>query len=295
MSAKDATNLSEKWDVFICHASEDKETFVRPLAVALRSLGVSVWYDEFSLQLGDSISRSIDKGIANSKHGLVVVSVAFLSKRWPEHELQGLVHREISEDTVIVPVWLGVEDRDVAEFSPSLADKLAIVITYDSDMVDIALRILRVVRPDLYDRHPRAQLARIASGEAMAELQQAINDLSERLAPFECPTCGAPLLDTVRIQHEYGGDKRQIFECGYHSGGGKPCPLDPTFPLFEDYELECKYRPDESRRKWKCVAKPRTAMAKRLGAFSGLGSTEDEARQNALDEYKRRAQPWKRP
>ena len=50
------------YDVFISHASEDKDTFVRPLAVALNALGVTVWYDEFSLRPGDSISRSIDKG-----------------------------------------------------------------------------------------------------------------------------------------------------------------------------------------------------------------------------------------
>ncbi len=54
------------WDVFISHASEDKDSFVRPLAVALKQLGASVWYDEFSLKLGDSMSRSIDKGLSKS-------------------------------------------------------------------------------------------------------------------------------------------------------------------------------------------------------------------------------------
>jgi len=41
----------DKWDVFISHASEDKDAFVRPLALALCNLGVRVWYDEFSLRL----------------------------------------------------------------------------------------------------------------------------------------------------------------------------------------------------------------------------------------------------
>ncbi len=40
------------FDLLICHASEDKESFVRPLAIMLRSLGVTVWYDEFSLKPG---------------------------------------------------------------------------------------------------------------------------------------------------------------------------------------------------------------------------------------------------
>ena len=117
---------SHQWDVFISHASEDKETFVRPLAEALRSLGVTVWYDEFSLKVGDSLSRSIDKGIAGSRYGLVVVSPAFIDKPWPEHELRGLVTREIDEGKVILPIWHGVDRRSVLKFSPSLADKVAI-------------------------------------------------------------------------------------------------------------------------------------------------------------------------
>ena len=60
----------KQWDAFISHASEDKETFVRPLAVALRALGLKIWYDEFSLRLGDSLSRSIDKGLADSTFGI---------------------------------------------------------------------------------------------------------------------------------------------------------------------------------------------------------------------------------
>jgi len=64
--------MAKQYDVFICHASDDKEDFVRPLATALRDLGASVWYDEFSLEIGDSISQKIDKGIANSRFGIVL-------------------------------------------------------------------------------------------------------------------------------------------------------------------------------------------------------------------------------
>ena len=55
------------YDVFICHASEDKETFVRPLAEALHLENIAVWYDEFTLKLGDSIRRSLDKGLKQSR------------------------------------------------------------------------------------------------------------------------------------------------------------------------------------------------------------------------------------
>ena len=114
------------YDVFISHASEDKAAFVKPLAEDLARLGVHVWYDEFALKLGDSLSRSIDKGLALSKFGIVVLSKAFLSKPWPEYELRGLVTREIGKDKVILPVWHNVTRDDIMAFSPPLADKLAL-------------------------------------------------------------------------------------------------------------------------------------------------------------------------
>jgi hypothetical protein len=167
------------YDVFISHASEDKDTFVRPLAVALNALGVTVWYDEFSLRPGDSISRSIDKGIAGSRSGLVVISRAFIQKPWPEYELRGLVTREIGGEATIVPIWHGVSKEEVAAFSPTLADKLAIRATEDS-AADVSLQVLAVVRPDIYGSNPRAELKKIASGEAIRELQAELASTSER-------------------------------------------------------------------------------------------------------------------
>src|SRR6266852_746536 len=142
-------DVDKKWNVFISHASEDKDPFVRSLAVALRNLGVSVWYDEFSLRPGDSLSRSIDKGLASSKYGLVVISPNFIRKPWPEYELRGLVSREIEEDRVILPIWHGVTRKQVLEFSPSLADKVALK-TADVEAQDVAIQLLREIRPDLY-------------------------------------------------------------------------------------------------------------------------------------------------
>ena len=63
-------------DVFVSHASEDKEAFVAPLAKILSQLGLKVWYDEFSLKLGDSLSRSIDKGLSESTFGIVVLKTS---------------------------------------------------------------------------------------------------------------------------------------------------------------------------------------------------------------------------
>jgi hypothetical protein len=251
-------------------------------------LGASVWYDEFSLQPGDSLSRSIDKGIAGSKNAVVVVSSAFIAKAWPEHEFRGLVAREIAGEVRIIPIWHGVTHRSVLDYSPTLADKVAIVTTGQS-AADVALQILMVVRPDLYEAHPRAELARIASGEAMAELQESIEDLKAELAEFQCPTCGSPLVETVRIDHEYGDDLVQIFECG--RGDHRLCPSDPRFPKLSEYELVITNYPENAPYAWLCWGKPLTERAKLL-SIHGQGESQEESTLDAISQYADAARTW---
>lgn len=86
----------KKWDIFISHASEDKDAVVRPLAERLQSVGIKVWYDEFTLMVGDSLSRFIDYGIVNSQFGVVILSRQFFLKQWPQRELAGLVARSVN-------------------------------------------------------------------------------------------------------------------------------------------------------------------------------------------------------
>ena len=112
-----------EYDVFICHAGEDKEDFVRPLAQALRDKRLKVWYDEFQLTVGDSLREAIDKGLARSQYGIVVLSPHFFTKRWPQRELNGLVAREDAEGSkLILPIWHNIEHDEVARHSPLLAD-----------------------------------------------------------------------------------------------------------------------------------------------------------------------------
>jgi hypothetical protein len=295
----------KKWDLFISHASEDKETFVRPLAVALKSLGISVWYDEFALELGDSISRSIDKGLTASVYGLVVISPSFIRKPWPEYELRGLVSREVKEDKVILPIWHGVTREQVVAFSPTIADKLAID-TSRTRSEDIAIQILRVVRPDLYSKHPRAQLERIASGDAIRDLQQEIERMKEELeaaheelSEYRCPYCAAPLIERINAPadpEEKYWDLREIYECGYMCFGGyaeRPCPSDPKFPKFHEYELKFFNSPNEQFFKWQCYAFPKTDMARKLSLDMGFGRTKEEAAQSLRDRYNKHAEKWK--
>lgn len=118
-------NDHTEWDIFLSHASEDKEDFARPLAHALRSKGLRVWFDEFMLKVGDSLRRSIDRGLSQARYGVVIISPAFLKKEWPQKELDGLVAREISGRKVILPVWHNLDASLLARYSSLLADRLA--------------------------------------------------------------------------------------------------------------------------------------------------------------------------
>ena len=138
---------TREFDVFISHASEDKDEVVRPLAEALRSSGLSVWYDEFELRIGDSLRRKIDKGLANSRFGVIVLSESFFTKGWTNYELDGLVTRANTGAQVLLPIWHGITKRQVIEYSPSLADKVA-RNTSGFTVEEIAEEIAGVIHPD---------------------------------------------------------------------------------------------------------------------------------------------------
>lgn len=140
----------QSWDVFICHASEDKQRFVEPLAKRLRELAVRVWYDKFVLVPGDRISEKIAEGLARCRAGVLVFSKAFISKPWTRYEMSGLVNRFVEEETRLIPIWLDVARKDIANFNPALADLLAIVANPD-DIDASAFEILRTIRPQLYE------------------------------------------------------------------------------------------------------------------------------------------------
>ena len=130
---------SFEYDVFISHASEDKDSFVRPLADALCRKGLRVWYDEFTLTVGDSLRRNIDQGLSRSRYGIVVLSANFFAKEWPQKELDGLASREIEGQKIILPVWLSVGRENVVRYSPMLADRVAAQASRGVDQVVSAL------------------------------------------------------------------------------------------------------------------------------------------------------------
>lgn len=133
------------YDLFLSHASEDKSAIARPLYVALTNEGVSVWFDEAVLELGDSLRHKIDEGLAKCRFGVVILSPRFLSKQWPQRELDGLVARETaSGEKAILPIWHGLDWETLVQYSPPLADRLA--GRSEEGVSALVQKILRVLR-----------------------------------------------------------------------------------------------------------------------------------------------------
>ena len=137
-------SLDRKYDVFISHASEDKDDFVRPLAQALVKEGLSVWYDEFELSIGDSLRRKIDYGLARSSFGVVVLSPSFFQKNWTQYELDGLTVRQMAGEEVILPIWHRLTKDEILNLAPSLAGIYSLNSSADS-LSQIASEIAKKV------------------------------------------------------------------------------------------------------------------------------------------------------
>jgi hypothetical protein len=116
----------KKWDVFISYASEDGDTIARPLAAGLQRYGLRVWFDECELHVGDHLAESINRGLANSSYGVVVLSPNFLSKKWPQRELAALMSLEEVERKRILPVWHQLGAKELKESLPMLVDIVAV-------------------------------------------------------------------------------------------------------------------------------------------------------------------------
>lgn len=137
---------SEKPLAFISHDSRDKDAFVRELAHELSRNFCTVWYDEFSLKVGDSLRANIERGLKETRKCVVVLSPNFLSNDgWGKVEFDSVFTREILDrENVILPVWLDVEVRDVYNYSPRLADKVG--LSSILGVKEVARRLANVIK-----------------------------------------------------------------------------------------------------------------------------------------------------
>ncbi len=151
---------SEEYDVFISHASEDKEDFVDDLYQELNSRGVKVWYDTMSIQWGDSLRSKIDEGLRKSRFGIVILSNDYIRKGWTQYELDGLFQREMTGGKTILPIWHKITKDEVQAFSLTLAGRKALSTAMLS-AEEIAEELIRL-------------LPSVDADESMEELEELI-------------------------------------------------------------------------------------------------------------------------
>lgn len=120
--AKESMVLSKPL-AFISHDSKDKDTLVRDLAKEMISLNCPVWYDEYTLEIGDNLREKIETGIKEAKYCIIILSENYVSnKRWAKSEFDSIFIKEIHEKEkgIILPIWHNINEKSIYEFSPSL-------------------------------------------------------------------------------------------------------------------------------------------------------------------------------
>ena len=110
------------YDVFLSHASEDKDNVARPLAELLQERGLRVWYDEFELRIGDNLVAKLNAGISTSRFGIIVLSQSFFAKRWTNYELDMLEHLWVTEERMLFSIWHGIEMEQIRAYRVFLAN-----------------------------------------------------------------------------------------------------------------------------------------------------------------------------
>ena len=116
-----------KYDVFISHAFEDKDSIARPLYEALIEKGLSVWFDEDKLKWGDSLRREIDEGLSECRYGIVILGKTLLTKDkgWFVTEVDALFTRETNTGNVaLLPLLHGIDLDDLISKVPTISGKL---------------------------------------------------------------------------------------------------------------------------------------------------------------------------
>lgn len=202
------------WDAFISHASEDKDSFVEPLVAELSKYGLKIWFDKFSLRVGSSLRESIDRGLAESRFGIVVLSRAFFAKNWPKKELNGLFSRQANGHDVILPVWHDLTKEDVLQYSPLLSDLVA--ARSSEGLTAVARSLVQAIRPEAF----KLETSRLDGQHAAARIREHLKNAHPQLDcrvtfgpqesdPFS--TLGAPPAAGVVFSRVQEGTKIEVF------------------------------------------------------------------------------------
>lgn len=134
-------------------------------------------------------------------------------------------------------------------------------------------------------------MERRASGTAIQELQAEIESLEAELEEYRCPHCGSALssrMDAPMDEEQKHWGMVELFNCGLRLWGGsvdRPCPHDPKFPRFEDYEIVVLPGHLRGGDGFTAMARPQTEMARKVRFDAGSGLAEEDARNQLKAHY----------
>lgn len=135
--------LPELRDIFLCHAWDDREGVAKDLYDLLEDDGVTVWFSEKDVRLGTPLLRAIDKGLARTRAGIVLVTPALLTRL----DNEGIADKELSELLAreqLIPVVHGTTFEALREVSPLLASRSGLS-TAEQPLADVAAKIAELV------------------------------------------------------------------------------------------------------------------------------------------------------
>lgn len=143
-----------EYDAFISHAVEDKIPIANELCAKLERAGLKIWYSGKELGIGDSIEKTIEKGLHRSRYGIVIFSPTYLAKNWTIREFYTLLAKEIEEQKVILPVLYNISLDDLKNKDLLMADRFA--VNADRGIDFVVDRLVREIRK------PKLEVAHVA-------------------------------------------------------------------------------------------------------------------------------------
>ena len=139
---QDLKTMYKKYDIFISHASEDKDDIAMPIFNACNLIGISAFLDVKYIKWGDSLTEKINHALGQSKFVLAILSDSSVDKTWPAKEINSALARELAGKQKILPLIVGKPDLSSVSL---LEDKLHIIWTDNAN--EIANRIKELVYP----------------------------------------------------------------------------------------------------------------------------------------------------
>lgn len=134
-----------KYDVFLSHANNDKDDYVRELKQSFEKLGISVFYDETSIDWGDNWKEKIYEGLSSCKYGVIVLSKNFFDRKWTEKELKELLSRQNKTgNKIILPIAYEIDIKTVNEKYKGLRN-IQFIEASKNDIKDITIKLAKIL------------------------------------------------------------------------------------------------------------------------------------------------------